>query len=77
MAAELMIFPFIILLILLIVAIAVLATAFWIWMIIDCAKRDFKKDNDKVVWILVIVLLQILGAIIYYFAVKTGEKKKR
>jgi len=70
MAAEAMIIPFIILLVALIAAVVILGTAFWIWMIIDCAKRDFKKENDKVVWILVIVLLQIIGAIIYYFAVK-------
>ena len=44
-------------------------------MIIDCAKRDFKGDSEKVVWILVIVLLGFLGAIIYYFAVKANDKK--
>ena len=49
--------------------------AFWIWMIVDCAKRKFKGDSDKVVWILVIVLLGIIGAAIYYFAVKSGDKK--
>ena len=66
---------FFMLMMLLIVIVAVLLFAFWIWMIIDCAKRNFKKDIDKVVWILVIVLLSVLGASIYYFAVKTGEKK--
>lgn len=50
--------------------------AFWIWMIIDCIKRDFKKDVEKVVWILVIVLLGFLGALIYFFVVKIHDKKK-
>ena len=50
--------------------------AFWIWMIIDCAKRNFRKEMDKVVWILVIVFLSVLGAAIYYFAVKINDKKK-
>lgn len=72
---ESIVIPFIILLVLFIVAIAVFALVFWIWMIIDCAKRDFKKDNDKVIWILVIVLLQVLGAIIYYFAIKMSNRK--
>jgi hypothetical protein len=75
MAAEAMVFPLILLLILLILAVVVLAFVFWIWMIIDCARRDFKKENDKIVWILVIVLLQIIGAAIYYFAVKISKKK--
>ncbi|MEM4254181.1 MAG: PLDc N-terminal domain-containing protein [Candidatus Woesearchaeota archaeon] len=36
--------------------------ALWIWMIIDCAQREFKSGSDKVVWILVIVLLGWLAA---------------
>lgn len=60
---------------LLAIVIGALLFAFWIWMIIDCAKRNFKKDTDKVVWILVIVFLSFLGGAIYYFAVKLGEKK--
>ena len=48
---------------------------FWIWMIIDCLKRDFKKDVEKIVWILVLIFLHLLGAIIYYFAVKISDKK--
>jgi len=54
----------------------ILLSAFWIWMIIDCAKRKFQKENEKVVWILVIVLLSVLGATIYYFAVKFQDKNK-
>ncbi len=52
------------------IALAVLLVVFWIWMIIDCAQRNFKKDNDKIVWILVIVLAGVIGAAIYYFVVK-------
>ncbi len=47
---------------------------FWIWMIIDCAKRDFKKSDDKIIWVLVVSLTQIIGAIIYYFIVKRKMK---
>ena len=61
---------------LLAMVVGTLIFAFWIWMIIDCAKRNFKKDMDKVVWILVIVFLSFLGAAIYYFAVKINDKKK-
>ena len=37
------------------VIIAILFVIFWIWMIIDCAKRKFKNDLEKIIWILVIV----------------------
>jgi hypothetical protein len=47
---------------------------FWIFMLIDCARRPM-RDNDRVVWILVLALTSYLGAIIYYFAVKRGGKK--
>jgi len=67
----------IIFLILLAVAVAIFLFVFWIKMIIDCAKRDFKGDNEKIVWILVIVLLGVLGAAIYYFAVKENKKPKK
>lgn len=40
--------------------------AFWIWMLIDCAQRNFPGENDKLIWILVIVLCSWLGALIYY-----------
>ena len=66
---------FLIFIMLLVVVISALLFAFWVWMIIDCAKRNFRKDTDKAVWILVIALLSVLGAAIYYFAVKINDKK--
>lgn len=44
-------------------------------MLTDCLKRDFKKDYEKIVWVLVMIFLHLLGAIIYYFVVKVSEKK--
>ncbi|MBI3034687.1 PLDc N-terminal domain-containing protein [Candidatus Woesearchaeota archaeon] len=64
-----------VLLVLAVIAIAVLLFVFWIWMLIDCAKRAFKNDNEKVVWIIVIALLGFIGAAVYYFAVKINDGK--
>ena len=64
-----------ILLMLIFMAVFVFLFIFWILMIIDCVKRDFKGENDKVVWILVLVFLGFLGAVIYYFVVKVNDKK--
>lgn len=49
--------------------------AFWIWMLVDCCTREFPGSNDKVVWILVIVLASWLGALIYYFVGRPKGKK--
>ena len=47
--------------------IALLLSAFWIWMLVDCATKEPGTGNDKIIWILVIVLTSWIGALIYYF----------
>ncbi len=59
------------------IGIMIAAFVFWIWMLVDCAKRKFRKENEKVVWILIIVLVGLIGSIIYYFVVKRKAKKRR
>jgi prolipoprotein diacylglyceryltransferase len=44
--------------------------AFWIWMIIDCANNETVDNNQRTIWILIIVLTFIIGAAIYYFTRK-------
>ncbi len=56
--------------ILLIAAIAILAIVFWIMMLVDAAKRKFKQSEEKIVWVIIIALLGIIGALVYYFVVK-------
>ena len=51
--------------------IGALFMAFWIWMLVDCATREF---NDKVVWIIVLMFAGIIGAIVYYFVIKKKNK---
>lgn len=55
--------------------IALLATIFWIYMLVDCLKRKFKNDTDKVLWAVVIFFLHFVGAVVYYFAVKRENHK--
>jgi prolipoprotein diacylglyceryltransferase len=57
--------------------IGVLGFVFWILMLIDCVKRKFKEDVEKIVWLLVIIFTGIIGALIYYFIVKKNNKKRR
>lgn len=52
----------------------ILGTVLWVWMIIDAAKNE--KENDLVVWILILVFLQIIGAVVYYFARKRPRDKE-
>lgn len=64
---------------LLLIIASIAATVFWILMLIDCAKRtsDVKgKFDDKLVWMLVIILLHGIGALLYYLIVKRASDKK-
>jgi hypothetical protein len=47
--------------------IALAGLAFWVWMIVDCATHEPSVGNDRLVWIIVIVFAQVIGALIYYF----------
>ena len=47
---------------------------FWLWMLIDCVTRKFKKNTTKVIWVLVVVFGNIIGALVYFFFVKWGRK---
>jgi len=46
-------------------------TIFWIIEIVDAASRTFADPNMKIVWLLVIVLLGLPGAIVYHFVGKS------
>ena len=75
MAFSLLFFPFMVVFMIIGFAIIILVTAFWIWMIVDCAKRTFKNETEKIVWILVVILASWIGALIYYFTVKASNSK--
>jgi hypothetical protein len=66
----------VILFILIMVILGILAFVFWILMLVDCIKRKFKEDSEKIVWVLVIIFTQIIGALIYYFVIKTKDKRR-
>jgi hypothetical protein len=64
---EFLIIPFVLGAILL----GILASIFWIWMLIDCATNKTLRDNQKIGWIIAIVFTHLLGALIYYFVGRT------
>ena len=39
-------------------------------MIIDCSMRNFKHPSEKIIWIIVIVIGGVLGALVYLFLIK-------
>jgi hypothetical protein len=57
---------------LLFLVIAILLFVFWIMMLVDCIKNPGLSSNERIIWILVIVFFNWLGALIYMLA---GRKK--
>ena len=54
--------------------VGMLLFAFWIWMIVDCAQNE-PPGNDKIVWIIIVITLNWIGALIYYFARRRDRSK--
>ena len=44
-----------------------LSVFIWIFALIDVLKSEFRGQNDKLIWILVVLFAGFFGAIIYYF----------
>lgn len=63
------------------VPVFVFVIVFWLWMLIDCLKRQddmfkFGGNNAKLIWILVIIFTGLIGAIIYYFLIKRTDSRQ-
>ena len=74
MAGEEWVIVMILPLIFIMMAIGIVAFIFWIYMLVDCAKRKFKEENHKFIWIVLIALLGWIGALAYYLAIKYPDK---
>lgn len=44
----------------------------WIWALVDAIKNPALNDSERIIWVVVIVLLQLLGAIIYLIVGRKG-----
>ena len=54
--------------------IGIIATIFWLWMLIDAIISE-PTTNEKILWFLVIFFLHIIGALIYFFVRRMGRKR--
>lgn len=41
------------------------SVAVWIFALVDVVRRDFYRQNDKIVWALIILLAPVVGSILY------------
>lgn len=57
------------------IVIALLLLAFWIWMIVDAARRKYLNDIEKVLWIVIVVLGQWVGALVYLLVIRMSNPR--
>lgn len=41
--------------------------AFWLWMLIEVLTKEPPEGNDRLIWLLVVILTNWIGAQIYFF----------
>jgi len=44
---------------------ALASFAFWPWVLIDCLRKEPENTSEKSMWVLVIVLAGLLGALLH------------
>ncbi len=51
----------------------ILLFAFWLWMIIDCARRVFRNTTEKIVWLVVVILGGWIGGLAYLLVIRMNN----
>ncbi len=57
--------PFRTFLFLAILLLGVFGLAVWVAALVDCAVNEPSQGNDKIVWVVIIIFTQLLGALLY------------
>jgi hypothetical protein len=47
------------------ILLAVASLILWIWALVDAIQNPGLSSNERLIWVLVIILTQVLGAILY------------
>jgi len=55
------------LMVLCLIPIVIATFVFWIWMLVSAVQNKGLSEGEKIAWVLVVALLHLLGAIIYFF----------
>jgi hypothetical protein len=62
------------LIILCVVGFIIVATLFWVWMLIDCIMNKSISDRQKIAWIIVLIFTHLIGALLYLCFGRSPQK---
>ena len=49
--------------------------AIWIWALVDAIRNPLLDDTTRLIWVLVIVFAQLIGAIVYLIVGRSGTRR--
>ncbi|RMF63629.1 MAG: PLDc_N domain-containing protein [Calditrichaeota bacterium] len=49
----------------LLVLFSAVAAIFWLFVLVDCLRNEPSEGNEKVIWVVVILLTNFIGAVLY------------
>lgn len=52
-----------------------LVMLFVVWMLVDCFNRKFRVEAERWIWIVLILITQWVGALLYYVFIKNFNIK--
>ena len=50
--------------------------AIWVWMLADCATNETDANNDRLIWVLIIIFTNFIGAMLYLTIRRPMRKAK-
>jgi hypothetical protein len=56
-------------------SLALAGSVFWIWALVNCARRISAGETGLVGWLIAICLTQVLGALAYVIFARRGERQ--
>jgi hypothetical protein len=60
----------------LLIACAFAPVIFWVWTLVDCIKNEPSTDNDKIIWVLIMIFTNFLGSFLYVIIRRPQRKAK-
>ena len=54
---------------------AFVGAVFWVWMLAECALKEPDEGNTKIVWTIIIVFTNIIGAVLYFLFVRRPRRR--
>ena len=58
------------------VVLALAGFGFWLWMLVECVMKEPSEGNDKLIWVLIILLANVIGTMIYFIFRRPKRKRE-